>query len=75
MIIYNKALDNIVRLAHHPCTYKIPWYKDNNFLQPIHFFKSLAMRFEQITLVHYQAISHTDNKNLQFFLDLKSYVK
>ena len=27
------------------------------------------MRFEQITSVQYQAISHTDNQNLQFFLN------
>ena len=30
------------------------------------FFKPLATRFKQITSVHYQAISHTDNQNLQY---------
>ena len=37
------------------------------------------MRFEQITSVHYQAISHTDKENLKFtvffLLDLIIYVK
>ena len=26
MIIYNKVLDNRVRLVHHLSTYKIPWF-------------------------------------------------
>ena len=35
---------------------------ENNILPQIQFFlKSLAVRFEQIASVHYQAIAHTDN--------------
>ena len=33
--------------------------------------KSLATRFEQITSVHYQVVSQTDNYNLQFFFRSK----
>ena len=35
------------------------------------FLKSLATRFEQIMSVHYQGISHHDNKNLKFPIFLK----
>ena len=45
-------------------------YKDNNVLRQIQFFfkkKSLVKRFEQITSIYYQVISHTENQNLQFF--------
>ena len=33
------------------------------------------MRFEQITSIHNQAISHTENQNLQFFLRTKKLRK
>ena len=35
----------------------------------------MATRFEQITSVQYQAISHTDNQNLQFYLKSKKLRK
>ena len=31
------------------------------------FFRLLGTHFEQITSVHFQAISDTDNQNLEFF--------
>ena len=47
----------------------IPFYLKSTFL------KSLATRFEQITSVHYIVISHTENKNLQFFVKSKKLCK
>ena len=46
------------------------WYKDKKVLTTNAVFskKSLATRFEQITYVHYQAASHTENQSLKFFL-------
>ena len=49
--------------------------KITTFYNKSSFFKSLATCFEQITPVHYQAISHTENQNLQLFLRSKTLHK
>ena len=39
------------------------------------FFQSLVTHFKQSTSVQYQAVSHNENQNLQFFLRSKKFCK
>ena len=60
------------------CKWAFHLTQKDNFLRQIQFVKIIIIisdAFRTGKYVHYQAVSHTENQNLQLFLYLKSHVK